>query len=275
MPVSKRARKVTLSQTSKKGREAKVNLVEQVRECVETFERCFVFSVNNMRNGKLKEVRNSWKHSRLFFGKNKVIAIALGKDAKHEIADNIHRVSEKLVNEVGVLFTSKPKEDVLDWFSKKVEHDFARSGNKASSTVVIKKGPLTQFSHAIEPHLRQLGLPTKLERGVVTMMRDHTVCKAGQIITPEQASVLKKLNVVLSQFYITIKSMWDKNDGGIFEEFEEQVRENNFNYIKITVDDQQYDYLDAEQLKAEEEEENSGEQENEMDANEELKSIFV
>ena len=52
--------------------------------------------------------------SRLFFGKNKVIAIALGKDAKHEIADNIHRVSEKLVNEVGVLFTSKPKEDVLE-----------------------------------------------------------------------------------------------------------------------------------------------------------------
>ena len=60
-----------------------------------------------------------------------------------------------------------------------------------------------------------------------------------------QTNFQKKLNVVLSQFYITIKSMWDKNDGGIFEEFEEQVRENNFNYIKITVDDQQYDYLDG------------------------------
>jgi len=266
MPVSKRARKVTLSQTSKKGREAKVNLVEQVRECVELYDRCFVFSVNNMRNGKLKEVRNSWKHSRLFFGKNKVIAIALGRSAEDEVADNIHKISEKLVNEVGVLFTSKPKEDVLEWFSNKVEHDFARAGNKASSTVVIKKGQLTQFSHAIEPHLRQLGLPTKLERGIVTMMRDHTVCKAGQIITPEQASILKKLNVVLSQFYITIKSMWNK-EGGTFEEFEEKVRENNFNYIRITVDDQQYDYLDAEQLRAEEE--NPNEQENEMDASEE------
>ena len=51
------------------------------------------------------------------------------------------------------------------WFDKKVEHDFTRAGNKATATVVVKEGPLTQFSHAIEPHLRHLGLPTKLERG--------------------------------------------------------------------------------------------------------------
>ena len=54
---------------------------------------------------------------------------------------------------------------LIRWFDKKVEHDFARAGNKATATVVVKEGPLTQFSHAIEPHLRQLGLPTKLERG--------------------------------------------------------------------------------------------------------------
>jgi len=266
MPVSKRAKKVTLSQTSKKGKDAKISLVEKIREALELYERCFIFSVNNMRNGKLKEVRNSWKHSRLFFGKNKVIAYALGRTVEDEMAENIHKISKKLINEVGILFTNKSKEEVLEWFDKKVEHDFARAGNKATATVVVKEGPLTQFSHAIEPHLRHLGLPTKLERGVVTMMKDHTVCKAGQIITPEQASILKKLNVVLSQFYITIKSMWSK-EGGVFEEFETKARENNFNYIKITVDDQEYDYLDADQLKASEEK--SDEKETEMEAEEE------
>lgn len=48
-------------------------------------------------------------------------------------------------------------------------------------------GPMEDFSHAIEPHLRALGLPTKLEKGIVTLYKEHTVCVEGKTLTPEQA----------------------------------------------------------------------------------------
>lgn len=54
----------------------------------------------------------------------------------------------------------------LRWFKNFTEHDFARAGCKADSTVALDEGPLNQFSHAIEPHLRKLGLPVALKKGM-------------------------------------------------------------------------------------------------------------
>jgi len=56
------------------------------------------------------------------------------------------------------------------WFADFSEHDHARAGNVASSTVELDEGPLTQFSHAIEPHLRKLGLPVSLKKGLLALL---------------------------------------------------------------------------------------------------------
>lgn len=36
----------------------------QLRQCVDTYRNLFIFSVENMRNNKLKDIRTAWKHSR-------------------------------------------------------------------------------------------------------------------------------------------------------------------------------------------------------------------
>ncbi|XP_078483376.1 mRNA turnover protein 4 homolog [Ciona intestinalis] len=246
MPKSKRDKRISLTQTKKGGLEAKQNLVTEVRNCVEKYDRIFVFSVCNMRNSKLKEVRNAWKHSRFFFGKNKVMALAFGRSPETEIMNGLYKFSTKLVNEVGVLFTSKSKEDVVDWFDKYSEHDYARTGNIATSTIELDEGPLVQFSHAIEPHLRKLGLPVALKKGVVTMLQSHTVCKENEKLTAEQAKVLKLLKIVMSQFSIHLQYMWEK-DGGECSVFDVKEKEVMFNKVRVTTDDQVYDYVESEQ----------------------------
>ena len=64
MPKSKRSRVVSLTRTSKKGSESKDALIESIRECADQYAFAYVFSVNNMRNSKLKDVRTAWKDSR-------------------------------------------------------------------------------------------------------------------------------------------------------------------------------------------------------------------
>ena len=54
---------------------------------------------------------------------------------------------------------------VCRWFAQYSSVDFARSGTPAAQTVELEAGPLQEFSHAIEPQLRKLGLPTKLQKG--------------------------------------------------------------------------------------------------------------
>ena len=48
-------------------------------------------------------------------------------------------------------------------------------------TVVLPEGPLPDFSHAIEPQLRQLGLPSALKKPGHRRVFSH-----GQIGSPEQ-----------------------------------------------------------------------------------------
>lgn len=65
-----------------------------------------------MRNNKLKDLRAEWKDSRFFFGKNKVIALALGKSAEDEITEGIHKLSAALRGQCGLLFTNRNKKEV-------------------------------------------------------------------------------------------------------------------------------------------------------------------
>lgn len=67
--------------------------MENVRECVDKFSSIYVFTYGNMRNEKMKEVRELWKPSRFFFGKNKVIGIGLGRSKEEEAADDLHKVT--------------------------------------------------------------------------------------------------------------------------------------------------------------------------------------
>jgi len=36
----------------------------QIRSCVDQYAHIFIFSVQNMRNNKLKDIRQEWRHSR-------------------------------------------------------------------------------------------------------------------------------------------------------------------------------------------------------------------
>ncbi|XP_078740145.1 mRNA turnover protein 4 homolog isoform X2 [Lampetra fluviatilis] len=213
MPKSRRDRKVSLTQTKKKGLEHKQKLVEDLRACVDTYSYLYTFSVCNMRNSKLKDVRTAWKHSRFFFGKNKVMILALGKGVRDEYREGLHKVGQRLHGEVGLLFSNWDSDKVTKWFAEFSQVDFARCGALAPMDVVLDAGPLDKFPHSMEPQLRQLGLPTSLQRGVVHLLRDFTLCKEGDSLTPEQARLLKLCSVPLCEFRVSVDSVWSAATG--------------------------------------------------------------
>ncbi|EDQ92433.1 uncharacterized protein MONBRDRAFT_30832 [Monosiga brevicollis MX1] len=208
MPKSKRAKVVSLTQTDKKGLETKTQLVEQIQQCLDEYKAAYIFSVDNMRNAKLKDVRLAWRNSRFFFGKNRVMQRAFGFSAQDEYKPNTHLISEHLKGNVGILFTNKKHEDVVSWFETFAELDYARSGNPATDTVKLTAGPLTEFAHTMEPQLRALGLPTSLKRGIVTLDNDYLVCNKGDSLSPEQARILKLFSKPMAEFKIKLTSAW-------------------------------------------------------------------
>lgn len=56
-------------------------------------------------------------------------------------------------------------------------------------------------------------MPTKLDRGVVTLIKDFEVCKEGSVLTPEQAKILELLDYKLATFKLNLRAGWIKKTG--------------------------------------------------------------
>jgi hypothetical protein len=74
---------------------------------------------------------------------------------------------------------------------------FARSGNRASRTVILPASPVMHhhsdppepFPHNEEPQLRKLGPTTVMRKGVPTLENPHKLCEQGKVLTAEKAQL--------------------------------------------------------------------------------------
>ncbi|CRG84444.1 mRNA turnover protein 4 homolog [Talaromyces islandicus] len=230
MPVSKRARLVHESKTAKKNhKEQTRRLFANIRESVDKYDRLFVFSVDNMRNTYLKDVRTEFSDSRIFFGKTKVMAIALGNTAETAYAENLDKLTPFLTGAVGLLFTSRPRADVLAYFDSFRPADFARAGTVSTRAFTIPNGvvysrageiPVSEdepISHTVEPNLRKLGVPTRLVKGKVMLEltdgeEGYLVCREGETLDSRQTTIMKMFGVASSEFRVLMKAQWDRED---------------------------------------------------------------
>jgi len=220
MPKSKRNKVTTLSKTTKKvGLEFKQNMIDKIRQSVDDYSNLFVFSVDNMRNTHLQAVRDAWKSENkkglFFMGKNRVMAVALGREESEEYNELLHRVSKLLRgSNRGLMFTNEDPLKVEAFFESHREPDFARTNGTATDDVTLPEGPLPQFGHAMEPQLRAMGMPTSLKRGVITLLAEYPVCKKGDKLTSEQARILKLLGHKQAEFKIDLIALWSKDVKG-------------------------------------------------------------
>ncbi|CDJ62982.1 hypothetical protein, conserved [Eimeria necatrix] len=225
MPVSKRAKVVPLSKTKKRktgerGRAATAKnlLIEKVREVAEEKGiHIYVLDFQNQRNAALKAARDALKPGRLFYGKNKVLQVALGTQPSTECALNVFKISKMLKGERGLLFSKKEINEVQQTLNKVSADEFARAGFTATKTVTLQAGfeALEKFPHSMEPRLRSLGLPTQLQNGKINLLGNYTVCTEGTPITAEQAQLLKHLDVKMARFCLSVVAHW--HEGAVEE----------------------------------------------------------
>jgi len=239
MPKSKRAKVVHLSKVDKKGKDLTLKLYSSIRECLDQYQYCFVFSVDNMRNTYLKNVRTELSDSRygfdslplksmdkvlsdkyhsIFFGKTKVMSKALGHTPEEEYLPSLSQLSSHLSGNVGLLFTNRPPDTVIEYFSTLSETDFARAGTIATRDFTIPPGLVystageiaqeddTPLAHSMEAELRKLLVPTKLVKGKVVLesREGYSVCGEGDTLDSRQTRLLKMFGVRMAEFRVRL-----------------------------------------------------------------------
>ena len=159
---------------------------------------------------------------RLFFGKTKVMAVALGLTEESEPYPNTSLLASHLHGSVGLLFSPRPLPVILEFFERFQPSDFARAGTVAPRSFTIPRGTVhscageipqeddVPLAHSIEPTLRKLGVPTKLVKGRVELESEFPVCKEGETLGSGQTSLLKIFGVAMAAFRVQIVAFYDK-----------------------------------------------------------------
>ena len=209
MPKSRRAKIVPLTKTRAKGKEHKDDLITKIRQAAEEFDHVYTISLANIRTNILQQIREERKtDSRLFMGNNKLMMVALGRDEEASLKPNLYKLSKFLTGLSGLFFTNLPKKEVKEYFSNVGEQVFARTGQVSTCTLTLPQGPLPQFPHSMFEHLMKLGLPLKLDKGIIMLLQDTTVCAEGDTLSAEAASLLKLFGKMTVQFQIVLTAHW-------------------------------------------------------------------
>lgn len=191
-----------------------------MRDAADNYQHIFVFSVENMRNTYLKDVRQHFSESRMFFGKTKVMAKALGMRQEDEYMPGLCELSPLLKGSVGLLCTNRSVEEVLEYFVDFVEIDFARAGIRAARTFVVPEGVVYStggeqpvdddlpLPHSLEVMVRKWGMPTRLEKGKVMLDQEYVVCEEGKAMNSNQTALLKQFGVAMAEFRVQVLAYW-------------------------------------------------------------------
>jgi mRNA turnover protein 4 len=219
MPRSKRNRPISLTATQKKGRSLKQQLVESIRDAVDSHSDLYIFRYDNMRSSRMKQVRHKLRgSSRFFLGKNKVMQLALGKSVEDEYSSNLRRVSSHLIGQCGIIMTSLKEAEIKALFEEEITPEFANAGFVPKDTIHVDEGPLEGWPVSMIDQFRRLGLSVEVRDSQVNLLKGFDLCTKGKPITPEQAKLLTLFDKKLAIFRLHLTCHWH---AGEFEEYEE------------------------------------------------------
>lgn len=154
--------------------------------------------------------------SKIMLGKNKLLQIALGKTPEDEYSDNLRHVSKHISESVGLLFTSRPRSDVEEYFNSFVEPDFARAGFISPRDVFVTDAML--FNHPVsmvEQQFRKQGLPVQIKNGKIVLLdgiSEYKLCKEGETLSPEKCKLLTHFGIKLSEFRVKLVCRWSNGE---------------------------------------------------------------
>ena len=156
----------------------------------------------------------------LFFGKTKVMAVALGStpSSANEPSPGISSLCPYLTGSVGLLFTLRTPDSILSYFADYAPLSYARAGVSSARSFTLPAGVVysrggelateddVPMSHGVESTLRKWGVPTRLVEGKVELEDEYRVCGEGEVLDSRQTAILKQFGVQTSEFRVRVKA---------------------------------------------------------------------
>ncbi|WP_297418217.1 50S ribosomal protein L10 [Thermococcus sp.] len=170
--------------------------VEELTEVIKDYPVIALVDVAGVPAYPLSKMREKLRGKALLrVSRNTLIELAI-KRATEELSNpELEKLIDYIQGGTGILATDMNPFKLYKLLEESKTPAPAKAGAVAPHDVVIPAGPTSLAPGPIVGEMQALGIPARIEKGKVSIQKDYTALKAGEIITDQMARILNALGV--------------------------------------------------------------------------------
>lgn len=194
----------------------KVEYFARLKNLFSEYTRVFVVGADNVGSYQMQQVRIALRGTGVvIFGKNTMMRKVLASFIEENPGHPMGKLADCFQLNVGLVFTNSPDLSLVkDIIVTNVVPAPARAGSIAPVNVTVPKGN-TGMDPGQTSFFQALNIATKITRGLVEIINDVHLITEGEKVTPGQAALLKRLDIMPFSYGLSIKKVYD--NGALFD----------------------------------------------------------
>jgi len=198
---------------SKKSKDRKYELAEELESLFDNYNKLFMVTVDNVGSNQLHQIRKNLRGKAVIYcGKNTQMRRVLRKLEVDR--PELEQIRARLKLNVALVFTNGDLATLKDEIEANKLPAAARAGALAQCDVTIDKG-VTSLEPSMTTFLQALNIGTKITKGQIEIINDVHLLKEGVKVDQSQAALLQKLGIFPFAYGLVVIQCFD--DGSLFE----------------------------------------------------------
>ncbi len=170
--------------------------VEELAEIIKSHPVVALVDVAGVPAYPLSRMRDKLRGKALLrVSRNTLIELAIKKAAKDLGKPELEKLLDYIQGGAGILATEMNPFKLYKLLEESKTPAPAKAGVPVPHDVTIPAGPTSIAPGPLVGEMQALGIPARIEKGKVSIQKDYTVLKAGEVITEQLARILNALGI--------------------------------------------------------------------------------
>ncbi|WP_461863178.1 50S ribosomal protein L10 [Thermococcus sp.] len=170
--------------------------VEELAKIIKSYPVIALVDVADVPAYPLSKMREKLRGKALLrVSRNTLIELAIKRAAQELGKPELEKLIEHIQGGTGILATEMNPFKLYKLLEESKTPAPAKPDVPVPRDVVIPAGPTSIAPGPLVGEMQALGIPARIEKGKVSIQKDYTVLKAGEVITPQLARILNALGI--------------------------------------------------------------------------------
>lgn len=199
---------------SKKQKDRKYELADQLKEHFLTYKKLFLVDADNVGSNQLHQIRMALRGKALVYcGKNTQMRRVI-RELEGEGHSQLEKIRLSLKLNLAIVFTNDNLSQVRDLILDNKVAAPARAGSIAQCDVVVPAGN-TGMEPTMTSFLQALNIPSKITKGSIEILNPVDLIAEGEKCEASQCALLEKLGIKPFSYGLKVKHVYD--DGAMYD----------------------------------------------------------